>query len=685
MEATGKHLPAAFQASAALVPERVALRTPGDEVCLTWAQYASAVEASAGALAGLGVRRGDRVALLSRNRPELAIAELAALHLGAAGVALYTASPAATIEHVLRDSAPRVLLVEEALLGALEKVEHEVPHVVAIDGAEALGRRPAPESFDFEGTWQAVGPDDLLGILYTSGTTGMPKGVEWEHGAMVRALERFDRRHPEPDGISDVSFASFAHISERAAGHWRSILRGSTRTFCADPAELEGVLLDARPSFVFAPPRVWQGLKAKLEASLGERERDVLDRAVAGVESPAEGSPPAPIAEEEADLLGALRARIGLDRVNRATVAAAPCPLAVQVHFHALGVPFGEFYGMTEAMVPAMSRLGARDLGTTGEPLPGYELRLDEDGEVLVRSDSCARGYRNRPEETAETFTADGFVRTGDVGEVDAQGRLRIVDRKKEFLITAAGHNCAPASIESELKSACPLIGQVCVVGEGRSHLTALVVLDPPEQATEEEARNAVAAAIERVNAELDPRRRIEAHLILRDPWTPGEELTETMKLRRRRIAEKYAEQIAGLYDERAAERPIELPNAKLLRRLFDSFGARDMETIRASLADEVRWHTPGQSLLAGSWAGREAVLAQLSRSAELTAGTYRVEVEDVMASDRHATVLYRGRGSRLDRDLDLRHLALYEIAEGRIVEVRIAPLDQHAFDEFWS
>jgi long-subunit acyl-CoA synthetase (AMP-forming) len=561
-------LPGAFQATAARVPDRVALRTPANGVTLTWAQYAVEVEATAGALAGLGVDRGDRVAFLSRNRPELAVAEVAALHLGAAGVALYTASPLATIEHVLRDSSPRALVIEESLLGILDDVLHEVPHVVAIDGPEPLGSRPAPATFSFEAAWRTVNPDDLLAILYTSGTTGTSKGVEWEHGSMMRALARFDRRHYEPDGISDISFASFAHISERAAGHWRSLVRGSTRTFCADPAALGEALLDARPTFIFAPPRVWHGLKRKLEASLNERERDTLTRAVARVGGLAAAEAPPPLAEDDQGVLAGMRSRIGLDRVNRGTVAAAPCPTSVQAIFHALGVPFGEFYAMTETMAVTMPTLGVSDLGTTGAVLDGYEVRLDGDGEILVQADSCARGYRNRPHETAETFTTDGFIRTGDIGEIDSRGCLQIVDRKKELLITDGGHNCAPAPIESELASACQLIGQICVVGEGRPHLAALIVLDPPARAADEEARAAVAAAIKQVNSNLDPRRRIEAHVLLPDPWTPGEELTETMKLRRRRIAEKYAKQIAGLYAEAGSSQMDETPQD--VRRLAD-------------------------------------------------------------------------------------------------------------------
>jgi long-chain acyl-CoA synthetase len=538
---------AAFQASAERVPDRVALRTT-DGYSLTWAEYAQAVERAAGALAALGVHHGDRVAFLSRNTPRLAICEVAALHLGAATVVLYVASPAATIEHILKDSDPQALIVERDLVARLDDVQQSVSHVTTIDGESPLEDLPAPSDFSFKRSWQAVQPNDLLAIGYTSGTTGLPKGVEWEHGPLMKSLDRFDLVHPEPDGCRDVCFGPFAHMGERAVGHWRSLMRGSTRTICADPSELPVALLDARPTFLWGSPRVWQALKRALESTLAEHERDVLDRAAARLCRWQGDRAPAPLSGADQSTLAELRARVGLDRVVRALVGAAPCPLAVQEHYHALGVPFGEFYGMSELGVPTMGALGISDLGTVGLPVPGYEVILDRDGEVLVRTDSRARGYRNRPVETAETFGRDGLVRSGDIGALDEQGRLRIIDRKKEILIDEHGHNTAPAPIESALKNACPLIGHVCLVGEGRAYLTALVLLEPAELASDPQALAQVTDAIEYLNASSDPREHIKRHSILTAPWLPGEELTETLKLRRGRIAQKHAEAIEAMY-----------------------------------------------------------------------------------------------------------------------------------------
>lgn len=533
--------PAVFQATARRVAERTALRTRGDRVHLTWAEYGCAVERAAGALAGLGIEHGDRVGLLSRNRPELAIVDVGAMHLGAATVALYVASPASTIEHVLRDCTPRALIVERGLLARLDRVAHDVPRVVML---ESLGALPAPLGFRFEQAWRSVSGEDLVAVLYTSGTTGLLKGVEWRHREAVATFRRFDVLQPEPDGIRDVSVGPFAHLAERGAGHWRSLLRGSTRTFCADPAELGPTLIDARPSYLFGPPRLWQNLKAKLDSTLDEAERGALDRGIARVHAGDTG----PLSEDDEDALATLRARVGLDRLNRGVTAAAPCPRAVLEHYHGLGVGFSEFYGMTETGAATMTRPGIADLGTVGVPVPGYEIRLAADGEVLVRTASAAAGYRNQPDETSATFAADGWIHTGDVGTLDDNQRLGIIDRKKELLIPDHGHNVAPAPIESELKGTCPTIGHVCVVGNGRPHLAALIVLEPPELANDQHAQTTVAEAITQVNTTRDPRERIESHTILPDPWLPGDELTETLKLRRRRIVHKHSDTIDNLY-----------------------------------------------------------------------------------------------------------------------------------------
>jgi len=544
----------AFQATAARVSDRVALRTPGEETSLSWGEYAAAVKQTTGALAALGVGRGDHVAYLSRNRPELAIAEVAGLHLGAAGVVLYTASPPATMAEVLRDSQPRLLIVESALLGRLADVEHTVEHVVVLDGEAdrtdgtlALGSIDPPSEFDFDAAWQQVAPEDLAAIMYTSGTTGVAKGVECTHRMATSWVYSFDSVWPEPDGIHDISYGSFANVGERGCGHWRALLLGSTRTICLEPKQLSEALLDARPTFLFGPPQVWQALKRALENTLSTVERAALDAGIQRTRTLVQGEAADPLSNEQQDILVALRQRMGLERINKALCAAAPCPPALREHYNALGVPFAENFAMTEIGSASTQRQGLVDYGTLGVASPGYELRITDSGELLVRSSYTARKYRKRPEETVATFDPDGWVHTGDLGELDSEGRLRLIGRKKETIVPEHGHNVAPAQIESALLDCCPLIINACVIGDGRPHLSVLVAIDPARE-QDDAARSAIAAAVEHVNAVLDPREHIEAHAIVADPWLPGDVLTETMKLRRPRVAERYAAVIESMY-----------------------------------------------------------------------------------------------------------------------------------------
>ena len=391
----------AFQASVARVPGRVALRTPGGDQRLTWAQYGATVERLAGALAGLGVRRGDRVAFWSHNRPELAIAAVAAAHLGAAVVAPHVAAPAEAVAHLLRDSEPRVLAVEARLEHSLQAVEHTVSRVVALDSAEGrlpvLSEADAPAGFSFEACWRSVQADDPVAILYTSGTTGVPKGIEWANRNALLLAANFGARHL-PDGICDVSYLSFAHVFDRCL-HWRASLRASTQTFCAAPAELPGALLDARPTFLGGPPRIWQGLKVTLEATLDETEQAALDAGIARVREVLAGGPPPGLSPEQERTLAGLRARLGLDRINCALTAAAPCPLAVHEFMHGLGLPFGEFWGMSEIGVATMTDPGACDIGTVGRPLPGYEVTIAP--EARPARCWCAPGSRAAATATA--------------------------------------------------------------------------------------------------------------------------------------------------------------------------------------------------------------------------------------------------------------------------------------------
>jgi long-subunit acyl-CoA synthetase (AMP-forming) len=280
---------------------------------------------------------------------------------------------------------------------------------------------------------------------------------------------------------------------------------------------------------------------------------------------PAEVTAAAQAAEE--GMFSALRHQLGLDEAAAVSVGAAPTPVEVLEFFHAIGIPVGELWGMSETCGVATSNpIDRIKLGTVGPPMPGVELKLAGDGEVLVRSAANMPGYRNMPEKTAETIDAEGWLHTGDIGELDEDGYLRIVDRKKELIINAAGKNMSPASIESKLKSASPLIGQVAAVGDARRYNVALIVLDPdyapvwaqrqgiddtaPESLAEHEAvRREVEAAVGSANERMARVEQIKKFKILPTEWAPGgDELTPTMKLKRKPIEHKYAAEIDALY-----------------------------------------------------------------------------------------------------------------------------------------
>ena len=248
-------------------------------------------------------------------------------------------------------------------------------------------------------------------------------------------------------------------------------------------------------------------------------------------------------------------------------MGAAPTPLEVLEFFHAIGIPIGELWGMSETCGVATCNPPERvKLGTVGPPMPGVEIKLAEDGEVLVKADSVMPGYRNMPDKTAETFDEDGWLLTGDIGELDEDGYLKIVDRKKELIINAAGKNMSPANIESKLKAASPLIGQAAAIGDQRPYNVALIVLDPDyapvwasknglegkgvkELASDEKIREAIESAVEEANAKMARVEQIKKFAILPTDWQPGgDELTPTMKLKRKPISEKYAEEIDALY-----------------------------------------------------------------------------------------------------------------------------------------
>jgi long-chain acyl-CoA synthetase len=579
----------AFQITTRVRADGPALRSR-DGTDLTWREYGERVRSIAAGLDAIGLGRGDTMGTMLRNRPEFHLVDTAAMHLGATPYGIYNTYTADQIAYLVGDAQTRVIVTEQVFLPILREVRQRcsaLEHVVVVDGegedavslAELEGRgRP---DFDFEAAWRAVEPDDILTLIYTSGTTGPPKGVQLTHRNLAEIGRALDQVNPmPPEGGRIVSYLPMAHIAERAVSHYIPMLAGHTVTTCEDPKAVIGYLPEVRPTWFFAVPRIWEKLKAGLEAMIdGEQDENrkkamewAFDVCTQRVRAEQEGRElPGDLAEQAANadrhVMSRLREKLGFDQLEVCIVGAAPTPREVLEFFHAMGVPIAEVWGMSETTGAATLNPPDRiKIGTVGTPLPGTEIKLAEDGELLVRGPGIMVGYRNMPDKTAETVGEDGWLHTGDIGEIDDEGYLRIVDRKKELIINAAGKNMSPANIEAVVKASSPLIGQCAVIGDGRSYNTALIVLDSDfapawaaQQGIEdtslealagsERMREAVEKGVAEANGKLARVEQVKRFAIVRGDWAPGgDELTPTMKLKRKPIAEKYAEEIEALY-----------------------------------------------------------------------------------------------------------------------------------------
>jgi long-chain acyl-CoA synthetase len=559
----------AFQATAKANPDRCALRTKGDEFSITWCEYAEKVEATAAGLAGLGLERGSTLAIMLTNRPEFHWFDSAALHLGATPFSLYNTYTTEQIQYQVDDAGAEIVVTEQAFADRVRALEG-VSHVLVVDDeSSAPVEDNAPDGFDFEAAWRAVQPEDLLTLIYTSGTTGPPKGVQLTHANLVAGISGFDQVINFPDDGRVVSWLPMAHIAERACSHYLPMFVGFSTTCCPDPRQVVAYLPEVRPSWFFAVPRIWEKLKAAIEAGI-EAEEDAAKKEAtrwalgvglrkvraeqAGEEVGEE------LAQEHAKadelVLSKIRARLGLDAVESVNVGAAPTPREVIEFFHAMGIPLAELWGMSETTGYGTCNPPEKiKIGTVGPPAPGAEIRLADDGEVLIRGPFLMTGYRNQREKTREALDEDGWLHTGDIGELDDDGYLRLVDRKKELIISAGGKNMSPANIEAKVKASSPVIGQAIAIGDGKPYNVALITLDPDVAPAFEQhhGRDALLAEVERgveaANEQLARVEQIKKYRLLDEEWLPGgDELTPTMKLKRKPINEKYANEIEELY-----------------------------------------------------------------------------------------------------------------------------------------
>jgi long-chain acyl-CoA synthetase len=578
----------ALRRTAADHPDIVAVRTADDSVSLTWRELQARADAVAGGLAALGSGRGDTVAIMLGNRPEFHIVDLAAVTLGAIPFSIYVTYPPAEVEYLVSDADARVAIVEQAHLPVMLAARERLPrleHVIVVDGAAPEGTISLADvegsnpGFDAAEAASQAGPDDLVTLIYTSGTTGHPKGVQLSHRAIMFSAKGIQEVIAIEAGARVISWLPAAHIAERMAHHYIPVIYAGTVTTCPDPRSILSYLPQVRPTWFFAVPRIWEKLKAGLEtmqAAQPEEQRkpieDALAAAVQRVRLKQRGEPVPPELEREValadeQLFSKLREMLGLDQAKGVNVGAAPTPLEVLEFFHALGIELAELWGMSETCgIGAVNRPGYVKLGTVGTPSPGVEMKIAQDGELLVRGEFLMLGYRNAPDRTAEALDRDGWLQTGDIGTIDEDGYLRIVDRKKEIIINAAGKNMAPANIESAIKSCSPLIAQACCIGDRRPYNTALIVLDTDfapqwaaqhgiaatalgELAAEAQVIAAIQAGIDEANEQLARVEQIKKFTIVAGDWLPGgDELTPTMKLKRRPIAAKYAAEIEAMY-----------------------------------------------------------------------------------------------------------------------------------------
>jgi long-chain acyl-CoA synthetase len=559
----------------------------------TMTELADVTARLATGLAGLGVGKGDTVVLMLRNRPEFHALDIAVLFLGATPVSIYNSTAPEQIDYLVNDCKAKVAVVEDdAFLERFLKVRESLTTletIVLIEPSETAGDAVVPyselaasEPADLRELSEIATLDDIATIIYTSGTTGPPKGVMLSHGNIAWTLESVGQSMRDQTDIEDfagkkhLSYLPMAHIFERLLGHYYLLDFAAQVTCCPDTSQLTAYTGEVRPNVFIGVPRVWEKLYAGVNAALSadpEKSKafnEAVDAALPIVEKMTRGT----ATQEEIDTWNFLdqvafqtvRGLIGLDETEICITGAAPLPAEILSWFRAIGVPLTEGYGMSETTA-VLTWANDPKPGCVGRAATAVELKIAEDGEVLCRGGNNFVGYLGKPEQTAETIDADGWLHTGDIGVLDEDGYLKIVDRKKELIITAGGKNVSPANLEAELKMI-PLVGQACAIGEQRPFMSALVVLDPDAAAawaaahglTGEDATVAALAENPDVIAEINEglvevmkgfnnAEAVKKVKILGEEWLPDSELlTPTSKLKRRGILAKFADEIEEIY-----------------------------------------------------------------------------------------------------------------------------------------
>lgn len=572
---------AAFLRMAQERGDAVALHEYGSQASLTYGQWRERARSVAGGLASIGVRRGDRVALLLNNGLRFHVVDLGALLLGAVSFSLYNTAPLDQLLFYVDNAEPTVLVAEEEFAERARELVACRPHIQLVVLAEAReGERTlaelealCPSDFDLEAVASQVQPEDLATLVYTSGTTGPPKGVQYVHSGIMFALRSFEARLPVHPPGRNISYLPMAHIAERLLGHYAAFVFGYEINALADMSKLQEALLSVRPTRFFGVPRIYEKVETTMQRLLEDPQRGPqMQRALdAGVERVRAWQAAGPGARLEAppasdaEMLRELREATGLDCGEWLGVSGAPCSRELAERFHAVGLPLNELWGMSESIIGSTSDPDDIRLGTAGYPFDGYDIRLGEDGEILVRSASVTPGYFRDPERTREVIE-DGWLHTGDLGSFSDDGYLSVIGRKKDIIINSAGKNMSPANIEQAIRGTDSMIAYVVCVGDARPYNVALIALDPLELrsfAAEhgiEQAPFAMLSQHPRVlehvrevvqagNARLSRVEQIKRYEVLDEAWSAGgAELTLTSKMKRASVVEKYADRIDALY-----------------------------------------------------------------------------------------------------------------------------------------
>ena len=562
----------------------------GDDGWNVWTlqDFSDQVAAAAAGLASIGVGNGERVLLMMRNRPDFHWFDAAAQFLRATPVSIYNSSSPEEVEYLAGHAEARVAIVEDAgFLDRVLKVRKDLPLLERIyvieppdgplpDGVFAAGDLFEHGSADLDALAAATSPDDIATLIYTSGTTGPPKGVMISQYNVVYTIEILKRSIEFDDflGMRVVSYLPMAHIAERAVSHYQSMILGYSVYCCPDPNQLTMYLKEVHPQLAFGVPRVWEKIYNGVNAALSadpDRKAQFDDGVNAAIEIRRSNLDGDFTDEQQATLdfldsvaFANVRELVGLDAVELAITGAAPIPVPVLEWFNAIGVPLAEIYGMSETTGPMTFSPERPKIGTVGRGCHGMEVKIADDGEVVCRGGNIFQGYFKQPDKTAETIV-DGWLHSGDIGEIDDEGYIRIVDRKKELIITSGGKNISPANLEAALKTI-PLIGQAAAIGDGRKFVSAILVLDPEATAVWAKAKgkegqslaelsidpdvlSEVQAGIDEVNEQFAQVEQIKKFTLVGEEWMPDSDLlTPTSKLKRRGVNARYDAEIEAMY-----------------------------------------------------------------------------------------------------------------------------------------